>query len=443
MALGNVFMTDTDGNIGSGLKVSDAEKICGLLFDISAQADFWTKGQGAVAATNLQDTVVELNTLEDAESLGIVAYKGTNDTEGNTEDFLMGIPHYHIKQFFQAAGGEGRLYVCFADCSSNWNALIDMQKAANGMIGQIGVWTEKNLWRQTDGSAEFYALDLVTDLQAVAKNLADDYYAPVSILLSANTAQVATTSSSLDTVTMSKVPSCIKKARYVSVVLGQAVNTTVHAMQAALDSKTPVGVLGVALGLLSGANVGVSIGWVQEFDLSEWVPSAEFGFGDATVVEGAIKNPTRYSAVTRRQLDDLDDKGYIFVRAYEGLEGRTYFNKDTACSDGDYCSISRNRVINKSRRLVRQALLPYVNSPLKVDPATGNLSVAQAAVFTNLVTSVLQMMENAEEISSIGTVNVPTAQNILQTKRLDLSYTIIPLGCAEAIYVKEGLAVSQ
>ena len=57
MALGGVFMTDTDGNIGTE-KVNLTEKVCGLLFDISAQSNFWTVGVGATLAAKLQNTVL-------------------------------------------------------------------------------------------------------------------------------------------------------------------------------------------------------------------------------------------------------------------------------------------------------------------------------------------------------------------------------------------------
>ena len=43
MALGNVFMRDTDGNIPV-LRSNTIEKVCGLIFDISGQSNFWTEG---------------------------------------------------------------------------------------------------------------------------------------------------------------------------------------------------------------------------------------------------------------------------------------------------------------------------------------------------------------------------------------------------------------
>ena len=60
-----------------------------------------------------------------------------------------------------------------------------------------------------------------------------------------------------------------------------------------------------------------------------------------------------------------------------------------------------------------------------------------------MITGVLQSMENAEEISAVGTVTIPANQNILKNKKLIFKYTLIPLGCAESIEVTEGLAISR
>ena len=438
MALGNVFMSDTDGNIGSSI-TSDVEKICGLLFDISGQSDFWTKGQGVNAAEYLKDTVVEINSLDDAEKLGITPYSEDTDASG----LLAGIPYYHINQFFTMAGGTGRLFIAFADCSKNWNALIDMQKASNGIISQFGVWTEQKIWKKMDSSANQYTISIVNDLQSIAEQMADDYFSPACILLSGNSSKVATASGEEDTITFSEIADAIVDARYVSVLLSQSSDTDVKKMQASLSSTTPVGIVGLALGALTQANVGESIAWVQNFDLVSYAPAIEMGFGNSTIENGVLKNATAYSALTKYQLDALDEKGYIFMRTYEGREGHVYFTKDRTCSDGDYCTIARNRAINKSRRLVREALLPYVNSPVKVDASSGSITSAQATVYSNLISDVLSGMATAEEISSVGTISVPTAQNILKTKTLTFSYTLIPLGCAETIKVTEGLAISK
>lgn len=443
MALGNVYMTDTDGNIGS-TTTSYVEKICGLLFDISGQTNFWTKGQGIKAAEYLKDAIVEINSLDDAVKLGITAYDEDAESEdGASTALLAGIPYYHINHFFSMAGGTGRLFIAFADCSKDWNAIIDMQKASNGIISQFGVWTEQKIWKKMDSSANQYTISLVGDLESIAEQMANDYHAPSYIVLSGNSSKVTTASGDNSSVVFSEIADAVVDARYVSVLLGQSMDTDVKKMQASLTSTTPVGVIGLMLGALTQASVGESIAWVQKFDIVNYVPAVEMGFGDSTVENGVIKNATSYSALTKYQLDQLDDKGYIFMRTFEGREGHVYFTSDNSCSSGDYCTISRNRAINKSRRLVREALLPYVNSPVKVDASNGNLSSAQITVYKNLVTDALTGMADAEEISSVGTVTIPAAQNILKTKTLKLSYTLIPLGCAKTIKVTEGLAISK
>ena len=175
-------------------------------------------------------------------------------------------------------------------------------------------------------------------------------------------------------IVFSEIPTCIINARYVTVLLGQSMDVQVREMQASLESTTPVGVVGLALGALTKASVGESIAWVQNYDLVNYVPAIEMGFGNAELDSSdLLTNSTAYSSLNKFQLDDLDDKGYMFMRTLAGMEGHVYFTKDRSCSNGDYCTIARNRTINKSRRTIRQALLPYVNSPVKVDPANGNL----------------------------------------------------------------------
>ena len=88
MALGGVFMSDTDGNIGTSSTTS-TEKVTGLLFDISKQAKFFEEGAGLAVKDKLQGNVIEINSMDDLKELGITAYSG--DTE---KDLLFGIPYY-------------------------------------------------------------------------------------------------------------------------------------------------------------------------------------------------------------------------------------------------------------------------------------------------------------------------------------------------------------
>lgn len=442
MALGGVFMTDADGNIGQSVSTL-TERVSGLVFDISGQTNFWTTGVGATFAPKLQNKVIELNSLADAEDLGLTAFTGEKDADQNSLDLLAGIPYYHIKHYFSIVGGTGRLFIYFADCSSNWNAIIDIQKAAHGMISQIGVWTEQKLWRLATTNADKYSLGIVADLQAIGVQLADTYHAPASILLCANTSKIQKTEGVDNTVVWSKIPTCQVSARYVTVLLGQGLDTETPLMQATLASTTPVGTVGAALGCLANANVAECIGWVQQFDLINYFPEIEFGFGNSAITDGKLTNATEFASLSSIQLDNLEELGYVFLVKYAGYEGHVHFSGDTTCSNGDYRTISRNRVINKSRRAVRTALLPYVNSPIKVNPSNGQLSAAQITIFKNIITDILTEMEANEEISGIGVVNIPQDQDILRNDKLIIQYTIVPMGTAKEIQVTEGLVVSR
>lgn len=436
MALGGVFMSDTDGNIGTSSTTS-TEKVTGLLFDISKQAKFFEEGAGLAVKDKLQGNVIEINSMDDLKELGITAYSG--DTE---KDLLFGIPYYHINHFFGIQGSTGRLFIMFADCGVDWNAIEQMQRAAHGMINQLGVWTEQSLWKQTDPEAETYSIDLVTDLQSKAASLADEN-APLSILLCANSAVIATDEESVKKVELGKIPTCVINARFVSVLLGQGLDADVSAMQLANQNLTPIGNIGAALGCIASASVQESFAWVNKFNLIGYFPDIEMGFGDVTLnSESKLTSTLKYSSLNKIQLDDLDDKGYIFLCKYSGLESGVFFSKDQTCSNGDYRTVARNRTIHKSRRAVRNALLPYVNSPLKVDPSTGYLSSSKITMFQNIVSDILTTMQNNEEISGFS-VTIDKNQNVLKNDTLIIKYSLVPVGVASRIEVVEGLALTN
>lgn len=436
MALGGVFMSDSDGNIGSSSTTS-TEKVTGLLFDISKQSKFYTEGAGLAVKDKLEGNVIEINSMSDLKELGITEYSG--DT---SKDLLFGIPYYHINHFFSIQGDTGRLYIMFADCSTDWSAIDQMQRAAHGMINQLGVWTEQSLWKQTDPEASVYTVDLVTSLNSKAASLADEN-APLSILLCANSAVVTTADESKKQVELSKIPSTTTlAARFVTVLLGQGLDTDVSAMQLANENATPVGTVGAALGCIALASVHESFAWVNKFNLVGYFPDIEMGFGDVSLSSGKFVSTMKYSSLNKLQIDDLDDKGYVFLCKYSGLESGVYFSKDQTCTDGDFRTVARNRTIHKSRRAVRNALLPYVNSPLKVDPSTGYLSTAKITQFQNIVSDILNTMQTNEEISGYS-VSIDKTQNVLVNDTLVIKYSIVPVGVATRIEVVEGLSLTN
>ena len=191
------------------------------------------------------------------------------------------------------------------------------------MINQLGVWTEQSLWKQTDPEAETYSIDLVTDLQSKAASLADEN-APLSILLCANSAVIATDEESVKKVELGKIPTCVINARFVSVLLGQGLDADVSAMQLANQNLTPIGNIGAALGCIASASVQESFAWVNKFNLIGYFPDIEMGFGDVTLnSESKLTSTLKYSSLNKIQLDDISSCANILVWKVEFFSLKT------------------------------------------------------------------------------------------------------------------------
>ena len=79
------------------------------------------------------------------------------------------------------------MFIAFADCSTNFDIIEQMQRVAHGVIDHIGIWTEQSLWTLNDASAATYSIALVNDLQSKAAAMADEnsplnIYCPLILL---------------------------------------------------------------------------------------------------------------------------------------------------------------------------------------------------------------------------------------------------------------------
>lgn len=445
MALGNVYIKDVDGNIPYNT-FSGNEKVTGLLFDTSLQPDLFSAGYGKNNEARLKlNDVAYVTTFKSAvKDFGIIERVTAGEEEEKNLNFMYGIPAYHIREFFRMSGnvdGNGRLYVMFADCSASWDAIDIMQRASGGTINQLGVWTEQPIWKLS-GAEEKYGLNLVKSLNDKGAALAEQNQ-PLSIILSANCTNTGAETAEGRKIDLQKIPSAICEASRTSVIFGQARNEKISLMQRRNEHLTPVGFMGAILGALAKANVQESVAWVKQFNLfNDDFQEIELGFGDVNEASDETLTSTNfYESLSPTLLDDLDDKGYIFPIKYAGKENGIYISKDQTCSSGDYRTIARNRTINKSRRAVRAALLPYVNAPLMVNPTTGFLAPTKITAFKTLIGDVLAKMQAAGEISGYA-VTIDPNQNVLVDDTLRISYVIVPVGVATKIYVEEGLSLT-
>lgn len=445
MAIGNVIIKDTDGNIPYN-GASGQEKVTGLLFDVSMQPDLFREGYGKnnEGKLKLNDVLYITNFKSAIQDFGIIERVETTEEDENNVNFMHGIPAYHIREFFRMSGnvdGNGKLYVMFADCSASWDAIDVMQRVAGGLINQLGVWTEQPLWK-LNGAEEKYNLNIVKTLNDKAVAMAD-LHQPLSIVLCANPSNTGSDTSDGKQIDLNKIPTAICEASRTSVIFGQARCARVSMMQKRNVNNTPVGFLGAMMGAIARANVHESVAWVRTFNLfDDNFQNIELGFGDINLTaDEEFTSLNMYESLSPVLLDDLDEKGYIFPIKYSGRENGIYISKDQTCSVGDYRTIARNRTINKSRRAVRAALLPYVNSPLMVNPATGFLAPSKISAFKTLIGDILAKMQAAQEISGYA-VNIDANQNVLVDDTLRISYVIVPVGVAVKNYVEEGLSLT-
>lgn len=208
--------------------------------------------------------------------------------------------------------GSGKLYVMFADCSANWDALEIMQRAAGGMINQMGIWTEQPLWKANGTSGE-YNLNLVKGLNDVAVGLAGQNQ-PLSLILSANPSNTGADTTEGRQIDLNRIPSCICESSRISCIFGQAHHEKISTMQMRNKNHTPVGFLGAVMGAIAKANVHESIAWVKQFNLfTDDFQEIELGFGDISLDEAEehFISLNRYESLSPSLLDELDDKGYI------------------------------------------------------------------------------------------------------------------------------------
>lgn len=445
--LGGVFTTDIDGNLTSNVFLS-TENVVGLIFDTSVVGGLEKAlGTDTIAATTFADgNVVEFNTSKDVAEAGI------------DETVMGGIAKYHLDSFFSLAGGTQRIFVSFmnSDEDTEFEAVEKMQLASGGIIYQIGVWSGKAIaQKNADNTYSVEAGNICAKLEAVAEILGGkvgitnyEGNAPLNILVSAPIIGEAV-------VDIKKLPDLSgMNMPKVTVLIGQPATDNIHELMYAVNhvgdtaSFAPVGCVGAALGCLAVAPANESIAHVSSFNLAAIMQDAELGFGNivedadngAYAAESSFTNIKTLGYTKRNTY--LHKNGYVFLTNYDGLENSIFFSSDQTLSTGDYRTMARCRVMHKSRRVVRRALLPRVNGNVEVDTTTGKLSASAIADFQNLVIEALDqnMVEPGTSKPQISgrTCTIDENQDILNTDEIKISYALVPLGVTSVINVTEG-----
>jgi len=387
------------GNSGLGRTSTTDDSISGFI----------TNGVSVVGGAQL-DTLYNLASVDDADALGIDKTYDENNTV---------LVYEHIKEFFRI-NPNAELYFMLTDQSATLSDLVDpaqefahkLLREANGSIKQIGI-----AYNPTDRA--IFASDTIAAITK-AQELADSENTqnrPVQIILEGiGFTKADQVSTNLH----------LYNSKNVTVVTGQSAEIA----NIEEPGFPPIfhfanyGAVGTLLGAVSLAAVNENVAWVEKFNL----------FGGT--LTAAMLNGQLIGEISTGNLNTINDNGFVFFRTHNGRAG-LYFNDSHTCTDveSDYLYIENNRTIDKASRNIRARLLPFLNSPIDVDPDTGWLSPTTIKSFELEGRKALETMQNSNEISGFS-IYIDPEQNVLSTSEIVVEFEVVPTGTARTLTAK-------
>lgn len=370
---------DTDLNIPVD------ESICAFLIDISGFknpfADY------PILYNNFQNGKVQcVHNMDEASILGIT-----------DNGFLNGLLFYHVSQYFEFIGDNQPLYISLCDCSKDWESIQTLHRECGGKVFQIGIWTAQPIWNINSSSTLGFT-PLIHALQAQADEIngklgeATHTMTPVSLMLFGNSSYVNGGSVDFRYLPDAKILNCPK----VSLFLAQNGTEAVHDMQSKNPHNAPVSALGLVMACLTVCGAEESIASLNKCDLNK---NENFNYPEL----GIGTDGTPVSKIHDIWANIINSNGYIIPVSYEDIEASYFLSSDQTLCNGDFSTISNNRVMHKSRRACCTALLPFINGNYQFVNGTNQISPSSAAVMTSPVYMTLDsVMRNKMGLNQIA-----------------------------------------
>lgn len=366
---------------------------------------------------------------------------------------MFAVMHYHVSEFFRAKP-EGKLYIgIYAEGSFDGTGIAEILDYGNGEIRRVGVFEK----------VEPFATSQLSAIQAILatkrlehKPSSAIHHADMSGLTSSALADLTNATASKVNVNaaedgnfllpaFSNTQSYVvgEKVTYLDKVYicilagtGNSPYDTNYWAEIAVNLRAvngfSISTLGNELGTKASGALSQDIAEVQAFNLTS----------GNTLSEAGIATGELYKNLATGARDTLNDKNYTFLRLYQGREGVYYNDSYTAISrSNDYNSLERNEVMDEAERLVYSALLPRLNSRVYLD-SSGKLSRDSINDFLNLAITALTQLEVQGDISGPPTVTIDPNQNIAQSSKLNIVFSIQPVGIARNIEVNNSYKVN-
>lgn len=391
--MGNVINIQQSGGLGQTAKSNDG--ISGMALHIPAPSGGENYTIGGC---------YKLGSVKDAEALGINA----------AYDLAKAVNAYQSILEFFTVSPKGTLYVQCIDqdntlldmlTPSNGESLIKLVNFSEGKIKQIGVtFNYDGVLTQFEPMFE----EAVPQAQLFAEHCAENNR-PLHVVLEGYGLDGSLNLKNLN-------------SNKVSVFIGQ--NRAFYGKGQFARKHCAIG---TCLGVISAAQVNESIGYVGNFNVQK---------GNLQIPQ---INEVLVDDITSNTIESLEDNGYIFFVKYTDYSG-IYINNSFTCTTDtdDYNRIEKNRTWNKAARLIRIAMLPYVNSPIPVN-ASGQIESVTIAAMEAAGNKAIRQMFQAGEISgpdplgSTPPFTIDPNQDILANPNVDANLSIIPTGVAETI----------
>ena len=412
-ALNDISFNKTNGGLGRYNGSDDV--ISGLIFGglglSFVETESATQGENPVPADVAGFEAVDENSFarkftypEELDDLGIVFTPAPEEGDLTAKQKAVNALHYHITEFFRM-NPEGVVYVMVKTDTLATTDIATLQTFAGGNIRQVGVFNSTML--------------PIADVQAQCKAL-EDAHRPLSVVLTYSGKNVELAALKTGTAALAADGRC-----NVSLLIGCDADT---ALQAALGDFDFYGCIGACIGAISKAHVHESIAWVGNFPLGLKAP--------------ALFNGNLIRNIATSDLEALNGNRCIFPVIHAG-DADNYFNDSHTLDvdSSDYAYIENVRTIDKACRGIRGKLLPWLNSPLRVDPSNGQLESGMVSFLETTAGEALEEMEKAGEISGYK-VEIDPAQNVLATSALEIVIKKVPVGVMRKVTVKIGYTTS-
>jgi len=332
------------------------------------------------------------------------------------------INYYHVSEFFALAQqitgfAQGILYIGIYTTYTGAELKL-LQDYSSGKIRQCGVYIP-----------DPFASSMVTGSQTYCTTLEVENQPLSNVLLAADFS--GTTLSAL--ADMRALDS-----KNATVVIGEDKGGNGGAL-AGIISKSITN-MGAALGTEANAAVHENLGWRGAFNQ---IHGSEYeGLQFATGED--------YDIQSNATLTELTNKGYLYLTREINIVGSFFNDAPTSTLiTSDYAYVENMRTIDKAARLVRENLVPKINSSLYADADTGKLSQATIEDFKNDAFKALENMANLGNINTNPDGNLPANsvlidpdQDVLTSSEIVLTLQISPVGVARQITVNIGFAVN-